>query len=196
MTRNHFPPHYAEAITPENLPAELIPQYTTCEYELQAQGSGGPPCFLFVVDTCSHPEELSELSDSLQQSLAMLPPEALVGLITYGTNVQVHELGFDSCSKAYVLRGNKEYTPGRVGDLLGCQVQQPSQQQQGRQPPGPPGQPQPPAPAAAPPVGPGAQVLQRFLLPVAQCSFHLESILDDLRKDPWPVPQDKRVARA
>ncbi|RLN98378.1 hypothetical protein BBJ28_00025684, partial [Nothophytophthora sp. Chile5] len=35
VTRNHFPPHYAENITQENLPAELIPQYTTLEYELQ-----------------------------------------------------------------------------------------------------------------------------------------------------------------
>jgi hypothetical protein len=26
MTRNHFPPHYAENISETNLPAELIPQ--------------------------------------------------------------------------------------------------------------------------------------------------------------------------
>jgi hypothetical protein len=36
-TRNHFPPHYAENISEASLPAELIPQFTTVEYELQSQ---------------------------------------------------------------------------------------------------------------------------------------------------------------
>mmetsp|Transcript_7331 Transcript_7331/g.8090 ORF Transcript_7331/g.8090 Transcript_7331/m.8090 type:complete len:812 (+) Transcript_7331:101-2536(+) len=189
LTRNHFPSHYAENITETSLPAELIPQYATCEYELPSVPDMGPPCFLFVVDTCAHAEELAELADSLQQALHLLPQNCLVGLITFGTNVQVHELGFDSCTKAYVLRGNREYTPCRVGELLGC-TPRPQQQQQhlGRQGQGlhqvPPAQ------------SPGQDVLQRFLLPVSECSFVLESILDDLRKDPWPVPNDKRTARA
>ena len=183
LTRNQFPPHYAENITETNLPAELIPQYATCEYELPSVPDMGSPAFVFVVDTCVHPDELAELADSLQQSLALLPETALVGLITFGTNVQVHELAFEACSKAYVLRGNREYTPGRVGELLGCnQRAAPADpQQQG---------------GGGPPIPPGQQVLQRFLLPVSECSIVLESILDDLRKDPWPVPNDKRVARA
>jgi protein transport protein SEC23 len=151
----------------------------------------GAPAFLFVVDTCAHPKELAELADSLQQVLALLPQDALVGLITFGTNVQVHELGFDSCSKAYVFRGNREYAPGRVGELLGVTAPRTAAAAQ----PAPPGQQQQPQ---APPAmqGPAEQVLERFLLPVSECSFQLESILDDLRKDPWPVPPEKRVARA
>lgn len=179
LTRNHFPPHYAENMSETNLPAELIPQYATCEYELQSVPDAGPPCFLFVVDTCVHPEELAELADSLTQALNLLPEEALVGLITFGTNVQVHELGFEACSKAYVMRGNREYAPGRVGELLGCTPRAAAAGQQQQQP-----------------QSPGQEVLQRFLLPVREASFTLESILEDLRKDPWPVPNDKRVARA
>ena len=38
LGRNHFPPHYAENITESNLPAELIPQFTTVEY---TGGKGG-----------------------------------------------------------------------------------------------------------------------------------------------------------
>ena len=191
-TRNHFPAHYAENMSETNLPAELIPQYTTCEYELPSVPDKGPPCFLFVVDTCNHADELSELADSLQQALNLLPEESLVGLITYGTNVQVHELGFESMSKAYVLRGNREYTPSRVGELLGCMRRggAPGQQQQQQQ------QQQPQKQQPGMPTGPGMEVLQRFLLPVSECSLMLESILEDIRKDPWPVPNDKRVARA
>mmetsp|Transcript_919 Transcript_919/g.1473 ORF Transcript_919/g.1473 Transcript_919/m.1473 type:complete len:811 (-) Transcript_919:209-2641(-) len=194
LTRNHFPPHYAENMSETNLPAELIPQYATCEYELPSVPDMGPPAFVFVVDTCSHAEELAELADSLQQALNLLPEDSLVGLITFGTNVQVHELGFEGIPKAYVVRGNKEYSPSRVGELLGCAGNQPVPQQNGQGAPGgaPGGAPNAPANQMA---GPGYNVLQRFLLPVSECSFTLESILEDVRKDPWPVPSDKRVAR-
>lgn len=193
LTRNHFPPHYAENITEQNLPAELIPQYMTCEYELQTVPDQGPPCFLFCIDTCAAggaKEELAELADSLTQALALLPPDALVGLITFGTNVSVYELASESISKSYIFRGNREYSPGRVGELLGCTMAgRPQQQQQ----PGQPGQPQQQQQPMA--AGPAEQVLQRFLLPVSECSFVVEGILEDLRKDPWPVPNDKRAAR-
>mmetsp|Transcript_1640 Transcript_1640/g.3472 ORF Transcript_1640/g.3472 Transcript_1640/m.3472 type:complete len:816 (-) Transcript_1640:138-2585(-) len=190
LTRNHFPPHYAENITETNLPAELIPQYSTCEYELQTVPDQGPPCFIFVIDTCSSAKkELGELADSLTQALNLMPPDSRVGLITFGTNVSVYELASESVSKAYILRGNKEYAPGKVGELLGCTGRpgQAAQQPNGGQ-----------AAAAAQnqPMGPGQQVLERFLLPVSECSFLVESILEDLRKDPWPVPNDKRPARA
>ena len=64
-------------------------------------------------------------------------------------------------------------------------------------PPPPPGQPQMQHHQQQMPTQetPGQQVLNRFLLPVSECSMALESILEDLRKDPWPVPSDKRVAR-
>ena len=195
LTRNHFPPHYSENISETNLPAELIPQYATCEYELPSVPPAGPPAFLFCVDTCSVAEELAELADSLQQAINLLPDDALVGLITFGTNVQVHELGFGGIPKAYVLRGNKEYGPGRIGELLGCNANMAyAQQHQHQQHPGAPGT-NPQQAAAAGAGGPAQDVLERFLLPVSECSMTLESILDDLRKDPWPVPADKRVAR-
>ena len=72
LTRNHFPSHYAENINENNLPAELIPQYITCEYEPPpnpygpAAGGTPAPAFLFVIDTCIHVEELAELTDSIQ----------------------------------------------------------------------------------------------------------------------------------
>jgi len=71
-TRNHFPPHYSENISETNLPAELIPQFTTVEYELQTPPCG-PPAFLFVVDTCVDEDELNHLRDSLLQTLNLLP---------------------------------------------------------------------------------------------------------------------------
>mmetsp|Transcript_4402 Transcript_4402/g.8480 ORF Transcript_4402/g.8480 Transcript_4402/m.8480 type:complete len:822 (-) Transcript_4402:68-2533(-) len=190
-SRNHFPPHYAENISEHNLPAELIPQFTTCEYELPSIPDAGPPVFIFVVDICCHEEELAELADSLMQALNLLPEDCLVGLITFGTNVQVHELGFEGMQKNYVLRGNKEYSPGKVQELLGCGTRN-----AGGQVPQPPRNPGAPSVSSQQPqLGPGAEILSRFLLPVSECSLVLESTLEDLRKDPWPVPADRRPAR-
>lgn len=177
------------------LPAELIPQYITCEYELQSVPDQGVPAFVFVVDTCINAkQELQELADSLMQSLNLLPPDCLVGLVTFGTNVSVYDLSCENVSKSYIFRGNREYAPGRVGELLGCTR---------RAAPAPaapaagPGQAQQQQQAAAAALGgPAQEVLQRFLLPVSECTLVVESILEDLRKDPWPVPSDKRPARA
>jgi hypothetical protein len=48
------------------------------------------------------------------QVLQMIPENNHVGLITFGTHVHVHELGYAECSKAFVFRGSKEYTSAQV----------------------------------------------------------------------------------
>jgi protein transport protein SEC23 len=175
-TRNHFPPHYAENISETNLPAELIPQFTTIEYEIQTIPVG-PPVFLFVVDTCIDEQELIHLRDSLQQTLNLLPEDALVGLITFGTLVQVHELGFAECPKSYVFRGDKEYPTQKVQDMLGIAPTRGGHMMNN-------------------PMNSGRQpALGRFLLPVSECTFVLEQILEDLQRDPWPCKQEERVQR-
>ena len=55
-------------------------------------------------------DELAALKESLQMSLSLLPPNAIVGLITFGKMVQVHELGCEGISKSFVFRGTKDYT--------------------------------------------------------------------------------------
>lgn len=114
-----------------NQPAELLPQFSTIEYVVQVSPTGTildvdqrqvltmcavcsqrgpqmPLVFLYVVDTCMEDEDLQALKESLQMSLSLLPPTALVGLITFGRMVQVHELGCEGISKSYVFRGTKD----------------------------------------------------------------------------------------
>ena len=180
--RNHFPPHYAENISESSLPAELIPQFTTVEYQLQTQPVG-PPTFLFVVDTCIDEDELVHLRDALQQTLNLLPEDALVGLITFGTLVNVHEIGFADCPKSYVFRGEKDYTIQKVQEMLSIV-------------PTRGGQPVAMGAPAGMMAGHGKQpALGRFLMPVSECTFALEQILEDLQRDPWPCQPDERVQR-
>jgi protein transport protein SEC23 len=65
-----------------------MPQYTTIEYTLPPRGPPMPPIFLFVVDTCVDDDDMQALKSELIVSLSLLPPQALVGFITYGTMVR------------------------------------------------------------------------------------------------------------
>ena len=55
-------------------------------------------------------EELSASKGAISQALQIVPEYTRVGLVTFGTHVHVHELGFEACPKSYVFQGTKEYT--------------------------------------------------------------------------------------
>ncbi|KAJ4378254.1 GTPase-activating protein S23 [Didymella sp. IMI 355093] len=177
LQRNALPPHYKD-ISAEQIPPELHPSSTTIEYRLP-RPAPAPPIFLFVVDTCQEEDSLKALKDSIIMSLSLLPQYALVGLITYGTMAQVHELGYTECAKSYVFRGSKDYSTKQVHEMLGLgqAAPRPNMPQQ-------PGRPMP--------MG---NVDTRFLLPVSQCEFQLTAALEQLQRDPWPVANDKRPLR-
>ncbi|WFD45060.1 GTPase-activating protein S23 [Malassezia psittaci] len=179
LSRNPFPPHYKD-ISNTNLPAELLPKYTTIEYTL-SRTAPIPPVFVYVVDTCMEPDDLKALCEALVVSLSLLPPHALVGLVTFGTVVQVHELGYENCPKSFVFRGSKDYTPKSIQDMLGLTPNaRPAPQAAGG----------PSKPAAGGQIG-----ATRFLLPVSECEYQLTATLEQLQRDPWPVANDKRPQR-
>ncbi|KAI4832368.1 hypothetical protein KUCAC02_015337 [Chaenocephalus aceratus] len=91
--------------------------FSTIEYIVQ-RGPTAPLIFLYVVDTCLEEEDLQALKESLQMSLSLLPP-ALVGLITFGRMVQVHELSCEGIAKSYVFRGTKDLTSKQIQEMLG-----------------------------------------------------------------------------
>lgn len=176
--RNPFPPQYA-AISEQHQPAEIIPQYSTLEYTI-TRAQCHPPVFLIVLDTCMEEEDLQAVKESLQMSLSLLPQNALIGLITYGKMVQVHELGCEGCSKSYVFRGTKDLNAKQIQDMLGIgKGAAPVQQQRG-------------------PQGPQQHQLpsNRFLQPVHKCDMNLTDLLGELQRDPWPVAQGKRPLRS
>jgi protein transport protein SEC23 len=168
-TENHFPNHYAQHITETNLPGELVKNYTTVEYVLP--GASEKPVFLLVIDTCIEESELSEIKDSIQQSLTLLPEDALVGLITFGKHVFVHELGSLGFPKSYVFKGDKPKTAAQIQEALKI------------------------INTNDPRAARNVQNLKKFLVPVAECEINLNNILDDLQPDPFPVAQATRTPR-
>ncbi len=137
-------------------------------------------------------EELAALKTSVQQSLMLLPEQALVGLITFGKNVHIHELSFDECPKSYVFRGDKELSASQIATFLGLRAGALSSASVKDQKSAP----ATPAAAASTAAGGAAGAnttaapvsnlkSSRFLLPVQQCEFQLNAILEDLSKDCW-----------
>ncbi|XP_078438098.1 protein transport protein SEC23 C-like [Wolffia australiana] len=179
--RNHFPHHYA-SISEDNLPAELFRQYTTIEYQSAAEGSvpALPPVYLFVVDTCMIEEEVGFLKSALSQAVELLPEGALVGFITFGSYVQVHELGFNHMPKVYVFKGTKEVTKEQILEQMGF-LSQRTRPTMGV--------------IAGARDGLSANSIARFLVPASDCEFILNSVLEELQKDPWPVPTGQRSSR-
>eukprot|EP00250_Pteridium_aquilinum_P017609 c23703_g1_i2 orf=622-2778(+) len=178
--RNYFPEYY-NAISDTNLPAELYPQCSTVEYA-PADSPGAPPVFLFLVDTCIIEEELGFLKTALTQAIDLLPSHALVGLITFGTLVHVHELGFLEVSKSYVFRGSKDITKDEIIDYLGLV----DGARKGAKPAGV---------IAGIHDGISAKNINRFLVPASDCEFSFNSVLSELQGDPWPVQADQRATR-
>ncbi|KAK8572827.1 hypothetical protein V6N13_048393 [Hibiscus sabdariffa] len=185
--RNHFPPHYA-MMSETNLPCELYPQYTTVQYSLQVNPdpnnpSVAPqlqPVFVFVLDTCMIDEELGFAKSAMKQAIDLLPEHALVGFVSFGTQAQIHELGFTEMTKVYVFRGSKEVSKEQVLEQLGLGAA-------GRG-----------STAGYPkglPNGYTDTGINRFLLPASDCEYTLNSLLDELQTDQWPVQAGHRASR-
>ncbi|KAK8820854.1 hypothetical protein WA556_005168 [Blastocystis sp. ATCC 50177/Nand II] len=169
--RNHFPPEYAQNISESSLPYEVMPAYTTVEYEIQGRQSI-PPVFLLVIDTTIDAKELNSLKDTLQQNLSFLPDNALVGIVSYGMHVEVHELTTSDISRSYVFNGKKEYATSKVADMLGLR-----------------------GTVAQTQIG-ASSAASRFIMPIGDCSVMIDTILSELEKDPWPVAAQHRAERS
>ena len=179
FNRNAFPAQYA-AISETCRPAEL--SYTTLDYTIVRAPVPSPPIFLYVVDTCLDEEELAALKGTIQMSLSLLPPNSLVGLITFGRIISLWELN-DNCLRSFVFQGSKDYTAKQIQDWLGLT------------PTG--GQtPQPVPPGHPPNVAQPKNNAHKFLQPVSQCDSVLTDIIEQLTRDLWPTPQGKRPLRA
>uniref|UniRef100_A0A8C4ICH7 Protein transport protein SEC23 n=1 Tax=Dicentrarchus labrax TaxID=13489 RepID=A0A8C4ICH7_DICLA len=142
-------------------------------FQRNPRGPPTPLIFLYVVDTCLEEEDLQALKESLQMSLSLLPPNALVGLITFGRMVQVHELSCEGIAKSYVFRGTKDLSAKQIQEMLGLTK-----------------------PAASGQQGRVFVFIFRFLQPVHRVDMNLTDLLGELQRDPWPVPQGKRPLRS
>lgn len=169
-SRSPLPPHY-HGISQDNLPLELNGTSSTMEY-ITSRPVQQPPIFMYVVDLCQDEDNLKALKETLVISLSYLPPNALVGLITYGSIVQVYDMGASTVNKSYIFRGDKDYSEKQVADMLNKPVvAQPGQMSM-------------------------QNSLQRFFLPIEEIEHQLTTLIENLSPNPWPVAHGDRPNRA
>lgn len=171
--RNWFPGTYSN-ISPEHMPAELFPECTTIEYVLPQQTTY-PPIYIFIVDTAVSEEELEACKNTLKQALTMMPENCLIGLISFGTHVHVHELQATAMSKVYVFRGTGEYNPATIATQLGLRAAARAQQQAHSRFDG--------------------ILATKFLVSLEEGEYEISSALEQLQPDAYPPPSDHRKSR-
>ena len=163
-TKNAFPSMYANNISEENLPAELLAEATTIEYKLNRKESQYP-AIVFLIDTSVEESELQELKDSIQSTLTTIPNECSIGIILFGTMCSVVELGFSEVPKMFIFKGDKTYTSNEISEQLGLFNKKDIKNQS-----------------------------KRFLVPLKDYEFSINSFLDDLYPDPFPQLHNERRA--
>ncbi|XP_018680977.1 protein transport protein SEC23 G isoform X2 [Musa acuminata AAA Group] len=121
------------------------------------------PAFVFVVDVCSEQEELRALKNEILHVVAQLPENTMVGLISFGSMVWVHDLGYTDCPKVMVFCGDRELTSEKIQQLM--RVSNHSK------------------------LG-MAQSIQKhgFLLPVSECEFNFTSWVEELNSTHNALP--------
>lgn len=101
-----------------NRSTSAVPAYSTVEYDL-GRASQHPPIYLYVVDTCFEGPDVEDafalLIDGLAESLENLPEGSLVGLVSFGKHVFVHDL---ANQRLYAFNGDKEYTLEDIKNVL------------------------------------------------------------------------------
>lgn len=91
----------------------------------------------------------------------MMPENCLIGLITFGTYVHVHEVGYGQIPKVYVFKGSKEITKENVLENLGFLGNKPK-----------PGA----GVIAGVRDGLSPESIARVLLPASECEFALNTV--------------------
>ncbi len=170
-TRNSFPKAYAEYISDENLPAELLKQNNTVEYKLNTK-QANPPIFMFLIDIALDEDELNQLKESIQEIISNLPQDCQIGIITYGRMCNVIELGSTDFPISYALNGEKSYKSFEIQELLGFLVRSNNSQNEG--------------------TFVNSSHRPKFIMPVNEVSFFVNSFLDDLQPEGWSKEPETR----
>lgn len=163
--RHLFPSHYSEHISETTLPAELMQDCATVEYQLVSKKESNSPSFIFLIDITISTDELQELKDAIQNVLSGLPEDCLIGIITFGAMCNVLEIGFSDFPKLHVFRGEKAYTSAEIQEQLGLGVKHDPR---------------------------GSLMGKKFLVPLKECAFTINSFLDDLQIDYWTANLGER----
>lgn len=167
LKKNLFPPNYAQNISETTLPPEMIAEYNTVEYNLEKKGLSNHPVVFFAIDIAIEEDELMQLKEKIQVVIDNLPDDAGIGLLTFGTMVNLLEVGFTDFPKLHVFKGDKSYSAQEIQEALGFISKNDPRKD-------------------------NKSSSKRFILPKKDCAFSVSSFLDELSIDLFPKKEYHR----
>lgn len=109
QARNPLPRDVDPTFLMENIAGASTIEYVT------GKTSAFPPVFFFIIDTSTYDAERHEMMKrTVAQTLEELPNDALIGILTYGTNINVHSFGSEPLKTIYQFSGDFTYTKKNV----------------------------------------------------------------------------------
>eukprot|EP00792_Barthelona_sp_PAP020_P010677 TRINITY_DN425_c0_g1_i1.p1 TRINITY_DN425_c0_g1~~TRINITY_DN425_c0_g1_i1.p1 ORF type:complete len:754 (+),score=202.06 TRINITY_DN425_c0_g1_i1:34-2295(+) len=160
QTHNRLPAHMND-IGPNNVPMPLKPENVAVEYVIGQNRN--PPVYLFVIDTIMTEKDLSSLKSSLESVIDLLPPDALVGFISFSRNICLWQLTDSAIPRCVVFSGANPVDPKKLQQWL----QLPSKGLS------------------------DAYIRNPFLQPVSEVEFIVSNIMDAIDSDSYPVSKPK-----
>ncbi|PSK76589.1 hypothetical protein CJJ07_003612 [Candidozyma auris] len=145
----------------------IQPESTTVEY-FTGKTASLPPIFFYCIDTCFEYEDVADafaqLKESILLSLSYLPSNTLVGFVTFGKHVQLHDLSVSN--RSYTFNGAKDYELKNIETILGLNVGMGVQRNRAQL----------------------SSAAQRFLQPIEIAEYQLSTIIDRLPNNTFPRP--------
>jgi protein transport protein SEC23 len=118
-TKNTLPPH-ARDISPNNLLPEMMDQNSTVEYIL-SKNTPFPPVYFLIIDICTYDQERHDLMKrGVLAVLDKIPENALIGVILFGTNIDLLTFNNEEIKTIYKFSGKIQYkkeTLANLGDV-------------------------------------------------------------------------------
>ena len=111
-----LPTEYHKICSGQMVP-ELMPENTTVEYLIDAREKT-VPVYFFVVDSCCSEKQHQELKNLLLKAIAAVPENAIVGFITFGTILYVHQVAFEETPRSFLFNGKRNYTAEQLTSML------------------------------------------------------------------------------
>jgi len=127
---------------------------------------------MFLIDIALDEDELNQLKESIQEIISNLPQDCQIGIITYGRMCNVIELGSTDFPISYALNGEKSYKSFEIQELLGFLVRSNNSQNEG--------------------TFVNSSHRPKFIMPVNEVSFFVNSFLDDLQPEGWSKEPETR----
>ncbi|ODV59012.1 vWA-like protein [Ascoidea rubescens DSM 1968] len=183
LSRNFLPKNYFANSSADNNNINLndfdqILTSSTIEYKLPNKTSKFPSnIYLFAIDLALNAdqndlEEFESLKSSILSSINYLSEDSIIGLITFGKNINIYQLSDLNIIKNFSFNGDKFYSKSQIQEKLGI------------------------LPEDLRSHSKKYNIGSNYFQKISTYNFVFEKIINNLKLDVWPIKKNERKLRS